>query len=310
MSTIAKCPQCQQPVTIPSGMPFDAAVRCPCCQADFPLRVLLAGALSAPAPDDGSAAPELVAVEAAASPESATPATPQQDPIAASAEPVSEPAASEVIVAEVVSLPLGAQAVPGDPLAAASVTHQVAAEPVQPEAVIQAVAVESAAPAEVTQQIADEAPYVPDPAPAWAPQNDGASVAGALMDLWKEAGVAPPLDVPETASAPQPAPDEQAASPAYEYAGAAAADADRPAAPTRSYAARARAEEKVTPKKLVRIAGMIVSGLLAVLVTYGAFKLFGWGTRRKSDPAPAKSEGAAKETFSPDWKGLKPLGGK
>ncbi len=150
--------------------------------------------------------------------------------------------------------------------------------------------------------------------------TDGASLAHALGDLWQEAGVAPPLDVPcgSPAASPaghgpvaalqsMPASAETPSPPAYGVAAPRAVG---------SFAARAQAQEKVSPRRVVRAVGMVVSGLLAIGLTYGVFKLFGWGTRPRA-PRPAatqKAEGAqpqaprpGKTDFVPDWKGLKPL---
>jgi hypothetical protein len=39
----ARCPKCQEPVTIPEGVAAEAAVRCPLCQDEYPLSEALAG---------------------------------------------------------------------------------------------------------------------------------------------------------------------------------------------------------------------------------------------------------------------------
>lgn len=153
--------------------------------------------------------------------------------------------------------------------------------------------------------------------------TDGASLAHALGDLWRAAGVAPPWDAPseehtsvaERRRADFPAPPFIDSSPAGGLHGF-------PSGPQRavgSFAARARAQEKVSPRKLVRAVGMVISGLLAIGLTYGIFKLLGWGTR-PGPPRPAASQKAkagefkpsrpGKEAFVPDWQGLKPPGGR
>ncbi len=339
MSTTAQCSQCHQPVTIPSGTPFDAVVCCPLCRATYPLRDLL---LAGPSglPGDGILAPTLMVVQTeapaaflvdSAEPQLTAVSSPPTDPSAIVGEDTASASPQpDVIVAEVVALPPDREAaagdLPADPGAviqevvtesaeAGAVIREVAAESTMAEAVVQEVATESAAPDILAEPTDDESPSAPDPAPAWSESCDGASVAGALMDLWKEAGVAPPLDVPETAVS-RVAPTEPEVGPTgYDAVGVGADGPTHSVAPARSYAARARAEEQVTPKKLVRVVGMMVSGLLAVLLTYGAFKLFGWGTRGPHGASAgtreaAKPKGEASGEFVPDWKGLKQFDGK
>jgi hypothetical protein len=247
-----------------------------------------------------------------------------EDSASASPEP-------NVIVAEAVAIPPEGGAIESRPIdpgavtqevvtesaAAEAVVQELAAESAAAEAVVQEVATESAVPEILAKETADESSSAPDPAPIETEQCDGASVAGALMDLWKEAGVAPPLDVPEMEASTKAPPTAPEVNPTgYDALGVATTQPSHPVAPTRSYAARARAEEKVTPKKLVRVVGMMVSGLLAVLLTYGAFKLFGWGGRSQrgaptgTREATAKPRGEAEGEFVPDWKGLKQFGGK
>jgi len=59
MSRIARCGNCQKRVTVPEGLGKDASVRCPICQAVYPLSELPAQAVNA---DDAETPPELVPV--------------------------------------------------------------------------------------------------------------------------------------------------------------------------------------------------------------------------------------------------------
>lgn len=43
MLAVARCPKCQEPVTVPEGVAAEAAVRCPLCQDEYPLSKALAG---------------------------------------------------------------------------------------------------------------------------------------------------------------------------------------------------------------------------------------------------------------------------
>lgn len=154
--------------------------------------------------------------------------------------------------------------------------------------------------------------------------TDGASLAHALADLWQEAGVAPPLEAPRGSPAASP-PGQGPGLDLHPLAGSAETAALRgyavtPPRAAGTFAARAQAQEKVSPRKLVRAVGMLVSGLLAIGLTYGVFRLLGWGTR-PTRPRPAASQKAVqkaevvqpqgprpgKDEFVPDWKGLKPL---
>lgn len=156
--------------------------------------------------------------------------------------------------------------------------------------------------------------------------TDGASLAHALGELWHEAGVAPPLDAPGGGPAgTRPIRSPDSALQSIEGDEATAAAHGYGASPSRvlgSFAARAQAQEKVSPRKLVRAVGMVVSGLLAIGLTYGMFKLFGWGTRprparpsaaqkaepaQKAEAAQPKAPRPGKDEFLPDWKGLKSL---
>lgn len=150
--------------------------------------------------------------------------------------------------------------------------------------------------------------------------TDGASLAHALGDLWQEAGVAPPLEMPSGGRAAGPAEQGRAAASDSITGGAQTvaphAYAVAPPRSVGSFAARARAQERVSPRKVVRAVGMVISGLLAIGLTYGVFRLFGWGSRPRP-PRPAASQKAegvqpqaprpGKDPFVPDWKGLKPL---
>lgn len=42
MSTISSCPRCQRQVSIPAGVDSQAEVRCPLCDAEYPLSEALA----------------------------------------------------------------------------------------------------------------------------------------------------------------------------------------------------------------------------------------------------------------------------
>jgi hypothetical protein len=322
MSTIAKCQKCGQQVAIPSGMPFDSIVRCPFCKAEFPLRVFLAGDVASP--------PELEAVGPAPAPspqpmvETQVAQAPAADPVGQVEAVVAPPpspaaAAGEEIVAEVVPEPAGGPSGPA-PDAAPGVFQQVAAQDPKPEAVTQAIAAEPLPPIGASQTIADESPYVGGDVQEGGPPS-GAPMAGELMDLWQEAGVAPPIDAPDTGAATRPATTDPAPMPAaYEYTGTPTDGGGRPLGPTQSFAAQARKAEQPISRTIVRIVGMMVAGLLAVLITWGGFKLAGCG--RRGNSPPPKSQPAAKPTpgspapIVPDkrdeekWKGLKPLGGK
>jgi hypothetical protein len=63
MARTATCTHCGQRLTIPDGLDESGMVRCPLCDAEFPLGDVLAGAVEADDPEDGDAAaqaPELV----------------------------------------------------------------------------------------------------------------------------------------------------------------------------------------------------------------------------------------------------------
>lgn len=156
--------------------------------------------------------------------------------------------------------------------------------------------------------------------------TDGASLAHALGELWQEAGVAPPLDVPGGGTAvSRPIRSFDSALQSIGGDEAMAAPHGYGPSPSRvvgSFAARAQAQEKVSPRKVVRAVGMVVSGLLAIGLTYGVFKFFGWGTRprparpaapqkaepvQKAEAAQPKAPRPGKDEFVPDWKGLKSL---
>jgi hypothetical protein len=74
MSFTSSCPKCQRQVTVPDGVAADLLVRCPLCEAEYPMSEALA-----------TAPPALVVVGAAAVPESAIP------PIPMTAEPAIPP---------------------------------------------------------------------------------------------------------------------------------------------------------------------------------------------------------------------------
>ncbi len=173
--------------------------------------------------------------------------------------------------------------------------------------------------------IADEgmAAVAEEPPADSSPGADATSLAHALGDLWRQAGVAPPWSTPrEEASMPERQAVESVSSSVgqgvlgeglHEFSAG-------PQRAVGSFAARAQAQEKVGPRKLVRAVGMVVSGLLAIGLTYGVFKLFGWGERLRP-PRPEATQkaeigqpkappSAGKEHFVPDWKGLKTLGDK
>ena len=155
-------------------------------------------------------------------------------------------------------------------------------------------------------------------ADAAAADTDGASLAHALGDLWQEAGVAPPLTTPSQPHARASEPRDSGFSPQPFIEGSSASGlhgfSSTPQRAVGSFAARAQAQEKVGPRKLVRAVGMVISGLLAIGLTYGVFKLFGWGNRplpprpaasQKADPGEVKVPRPGKDQFVPDWKGLK-----
>lgn len=154
-----------------------------------------------------------------------------------------------------------------------------------------------------------------------SPGTDASSLAHALGDLWREAGVAPPWSAQGEEAA---VPERQAAESVSPSVGQEVLGEGLPefsSGPQRavgSFAARAQAQEKVGPRKLVRAVGMVVSGLLAIGLTYGVFQLFGWGNRprpprpeatQKAEAGQPKAPpSAGKGHFVPDWKGLKTLG--
>ncbi len=60
MSIVSKCPKCEEVVTIPDGVGPQSAVRCPLCEAEYPLSEALAAAPPALIPVDRAAAQGLV----------------------------------------------------------------------------------------------------------------------------------------------------------------------------------------------------------------------------------------------------------
>ena len=52
MPILSKCPKCQQPVTVPDGIDPAGEVRCPLCDAEYPLSEAMASAPPALIPVD------------------------------------------------------------------------------------------------------------------------------------------------------------------------------------------------------------------------------------------------------------------
>lgn len=86
MAKISRCPQCGEKVTIPTAIDDDRLVRCPLCDAEFPLAEALSDAEEAP--------PELVAVEA-------VPQAPEESQVESEPEAADAPAEDPEVQAAV-----------------------------------------------------------------------------------------------------------------------------------------------------------------------------------------------------------------
>ena len=95
MAAISKCPNCQEPISIPLGVEVSASVRCPLCGAEYSLGVAMAMAPPELIPLPSSMVEPAAATEPAAASNDSTVAV-QEDEAAA-------------VVAQFVAVPLSAQ---------------------------------------------------------------------------------------------------------------------------------------------------------------------------------------------------------
>jgi hypothetical protein len=363
MSVIAKCRNCGQPVTIPSGLAFDATVCCPICHSEFPLHAILATASEAPpalvtvAPPQASAAapplaspaeapqlgPAPLTIEATSSPASlASPPpgaaiTPMADEGASIAfEPPIDVAPMASPEAEAEPAPMAIEssepAMGESPMALPPMTQDASIEVPFSLALLaetptsEAVAIADA-PVTETPVVAEAAPTAEAAEAATEPKpqstdtefavgsldighgDDGQPVSGELLDLWKEAGIAPPMETHEATAEETPDGDEHPAdAPSMDFAEKKLDDQGRPV--RNSLAAQWTEREKKDAKSLApRVIGMIVAGFLGLGVAFLLFTAIqcAFTPSRHKSPNTATPAKSAEKTKSVqpsgiDWK--------
>ncbi|MGD0783772.1 MAG: hypothetical protein ABSA30_13030, partial [Candidatus Aminicenantales bacterium] len=141
------------------------------------------------------------------------------------------------------------------------------------------------------------------------PGSDGSGVSGALLDLWKDAGVAPPMEAAE-ATAAEGAPaaeDQEPDTSGMDFAEKKFDDQGRPI--RHSHAAMAIEREKKESKNWApRIIGMLVAGLLGLFLTWALFTgincMFGGGGKphpKQSSPSKETRTKPAEPRSGTDW---------
>ncbi len=236
MISIAKCPRCQQLVSLPEGVDLDTMVQCPLCVAEYALRDSLPPALipmggaalpvgESPAAEAPPADDAIDATAAAATAELGEPTEPTEAP---------QPVEDELIGAEA------------------------------PDEAVAAAAAEGAAPAE-GETPPEEAASPEAPADAEKPAEAPADDAGMFGFLHQDAPASPGAEVP-AAEGSHPVVDTS--EPSFAGFGMSQPAGERVAA---SVAARPRRKEKNVAKEMV---GVAIGGFFGLLIGYYALNYF------------------------------------